>query len=100
MAWVSITESRGLVKHSTDDTYMPLLDNIASHLVSFSPTARQSSAFNANTRVITVISTADCFVAIGANPTATTAAGVFLSSGVYRTLPCAGSDKLSAISAS
>jgi hypothetical protein len=100
MAFVAITESRGLVKHPTDDTYMPMLDSITSHLISLSTSSQQSAAFSAVTQVVTLISTADCFFEIGSAPVATTASGAFLASGVYVTRPCDPSDKIAVINAS
>ena len=99
MAWVSITESRGLVKQPNDDTYMPMLDEITSHLVSLGAASAASTAFSGVTKVITICSTADCFFEIGATPTATTASGAYLASGVYLSRPCAPSDKIAVINA-
>lgn len=100
MAWVSITESRGLIKHPTDDTYLPMLNEITSHLISLSSSSQDSAAFSTVTTIITIISTEDCFVAIGASPTATTASGAFLKSGVYVTRPCSPGEVLACINAS
>jgi len=99
MAWVSITESRGLVKHPIDDTYVPMLDVRTSHLVSMSTSSQLSAAFSNATTIVTIISTEDAFIAIGAAPTATTASGAFLKSGIYVTRPCNPSDKIAVINA-
>ena len=99
MAWVSITESRRLIKHPIDDTYVPMLDVLTSHLVSMSTSSQLSAVFSAATTIVTIIATEDAFVAIGTSPTATTASGAFLKSGVYVTRPCDPSDRIAVINA-
>lgn len=50
---------------------LPQLPPVAQQTVTFT-TSTQSSALNASTRFVRVISDADCHIEVGANPTATT----------------------------
>lgn len=62
----------------TELAYMPgmsqvaQLPPIAEQVVTFTTTTTQSAAANHSTRFVRVISDADCHIAVGDNPTATT----------------------------
>lgn len=64
--------------------------------VAYTGSAAASNAFGANTRVVRITATTDCFVAISANPTATTSS-VYLPAGVVEYVRVNPSDKISAI---
>lgn len=64
--------------------------------VAYTGTAAASSAFNANTRVIRLVATTDCYVAISANPTATTSSA-YLPQGIVEYVRINAGDKISAI---
>lgn len=67
----------------------------SSQAVSFDASV-QSTAFSANTRIIRVVSTTDCFIAIGSNPTATSSS-TFVPFGSVEYFKVAGAVKLAAI---
>jgi hypothetical protein len=56
----------------------------------------QSTAFGLNTRIIRVVATTDCHVAIGSNPTATTSS-TFLPIFTIEYFKVAAGDKIAAI---
>lgn len=62
-------------------------------------TTAQSSAFGANTTIVRLRSTTDCFVEFGSNPTATSAS-MFLPSGVTEYFGVVGGSKLAVIRSS
>lgn len=65
--------------------------------VAYTGTAGTTSAVAATTTVIRVISTTDCFIEIGAAPTAVADTGMYLPALVPEYFACKGSDKVSAI---
>ena len=67
----------------------------ASQAVSFDGSV-QSTAFSANTRIIRVVATTDCFIAVGANPTATTTS-TYIPFGSVEYFKVAGAVKVAAI---
>jgi hypothetical protein len=64
--------------------------------VSYTGSAAASDAFLAGTRVVRLVATTDCFVAISANPTATTST-IYLPQGVVEYVRVNAGDKISAI---
>ena len=74
MATLYITELKGLAKDSLNGFVTPVaeLPEIANQTVTVSGSTTQSSAFNAATGLIRVISDSVCSVSVGINPTATT----------------------------
>jgi len=70
MSTLKIWES---VQSVDGDPLIRLDSKITTNSVTFTGTAGQSAAFDDDTGIITVLADADCAVAIGANPTATTA---------------------------
>jgi hypothetical protein len=64
--------------------------------VAYTGSAAASNAFAANTKVVRVVATTDCFFAISANPTATTS-NVYLPAGAVEYVRVNPSDKISAI---
>ena len=67
----------------------------ASQAVSFDASV-QSTAFSANTRIIRIVATTDCFIAVGANPTATTSS-TFIPFGSVEYFKVAGAVKVAAL---
>lgn len=61
-----------------------------------SSSAAISNAVGANTRVVRLVATTDCFVAFGSAPTATTS-GLFLPAGVPEYFRVDSGDKVAAI---
>lgn len=74
---------------------MPVVKFGASQAVSYDASV-QSTAVSANVSVIRVVSTTDCHVLIGTNPTATTTSA-FLPSGVVEYIGIKGGEKIAAI---
>lgn len=64
-----------------DNSFQAMFQGVVSN-VSYTATAGQSATFGANTSLIRIVATSDCYYLIGANPTATTANGSFLPLGV------------------
>lgn len=64
--------------------------------VSYTGSAAASSSFNSNTMVVRIVATTDCYVAISANPTATTSSA-YLPAGVVEYVRINPGDKISAI---
>ena len=73
------------------------LPPVAEQVVTFTTTT-QSSALNANTRFVRVMSDADCHIVSAANPTATTS-GMKLSAGVAEYFGVIAGNKLAAVTA-
>lgn len=72
---------------------------VAEQAVSFTTTT-QSSAFSAETRIVRLYSTADCHVAFGTNPTATTSKmKLKADSPEYFAVPVGQSYKVAAVTA-
>jgi hypothetical protein len=70
-----------------------------SSTVAFTASSVQSSAFGAETTIIRVISTEDCFLKFGANPTAATT-DMFLPSGAIGYFGVTAGEKVAAIRSS
>ena len=64
--------------------------------VSYTGTAAVSNAVGANTRIVRLVATTDCHVAISTNPTATTSSA-YLPQGVVEYVRVNPGDKVSAI---
>lgn len=68
--------------------------------VAIGGSSEQSSAFDAETRFIAATTDADCYIQIGADPTATTSApSIFLPSGATRFLGVRPGNKVGVIEA-
>lgn len=74
---------------------MPVVKFAASQAVSYDASV-QSTAVSTNVDVIRVVSTTDCHIQIGTNPTATTSS-TFLPAGVVEYIGIKGGDKVAAI---
>lgn len=72
MSNLNVVEAYGLSKGSGEGIQIIKLPPIATQNVTFTATPGQSDAFNAATRVIRVQADADCFIAVGTDPTAAT----------------------------
>jgi len=68
----------------------------SSQEVAIGATSTQSSAVGPNTSIVRLVSDADCYVAIGSNPTAA-AGGCLLSAGLTEYFACDGGDKVAVI---
>lgn len=68
--------------------------------VSYTGTAGTTPALSANTVVVRVVSTTDCFIEIGLNPTAVANTGLYLPAYVPEYFGCPPSGKVSAIQVS
>lgn len=68
----------------------------AAQKVAFDGTSAQSSAVGANTRVVRLCATQDCFIAIAANPTATTSS-TYLPGGAVEYVRVQPGDKIAVI---
>jgi|694.fasta_scaffold57624_7 hypothetical protein len=68
----------------------------ASQAVAYTGTAAASNAFNAQTSVVRVVATTDCFISTGANPTATTSSA-YLPAGTVEYIRVNPQDKISAV---
>lgn len=71
----------------------------ASQTRAFTGTSAQSAVMGDNTYVVRLTASADCFVAIGANPTATTSS-TFLPAGVVEYVEIFPGQRVAAIQAS
>jgi hypothetical protein len=78
---------------------VPALGLGATLVVAFTGTSAQSAAVDENTLVVRLVATADCFVAIGASPTATTSSA-YLPAGVVEYLAIRPGHKVAALQAS
>jgi len=72
----------------------------ASVKVEYTGTAGTTSAVSANATVVRVVSTTDCFIEIGTNPTAVVDTGLYLAALVPEYFSCPPSAKVSAIQVS
>lgn len=72
MSNLNVTEYAGVARGSGQSVQIVQLPPITTQNVSFTATPGQSAAFNAKTTVIRVQADADCFLAVGADPTAAT----------------------------
>ena len=102
MAKLYITEFSSLqnavgVGHAQESAQLPMLPPAASQVVTFTTTT-QSSALNAATRFVRFIADADCHIAVGANPTATTS-GMKLISGQAEYFGVTPGHKIAAVTA-
>jgi hypothetical protein len=71
----------------------------ASQSVAFTGTSAQSTAVATSTRIVRLVSTQPCFVAIGSDPTATTSS-VYLPANVVQYVSIVGGHKVAAIQVS
>ena len=69
----------------------------ASVNVAYTGTAGTTSAISANAVAVRVISTTDCFIEIGTNPTAVADTGLYLAAYTAEYFSCPPSAKVSAI---
>ena len=65
--------------------------------VAYTGTAGTTVALPSNTEVVRVVSTTDCFIEIGASPTAVADTGMYICALVPEYFACSGSGKVSAI---
>lgn len=73
MATLYISEYSDLAKTSVDFKFQaPQEPALADQTVTISGTSAQSSAFNANTRLVMVVTDTACHIIFGSSPTATT----------------------------
>lgn len=70
-----------------------------SDAVAYTGTAAASAAMPANAVAVRVVSTTDCFIEIGPDPTAVAESGLFLPAGVPEYFECSPNAKVSAIQA-
>lgn len=75
---------------------MPVVRFGAAQVLAYTGTSAQSTALSADASVIRIVSTTDCHVLIGDNPTATTTS-TFLPAGLVEYVGCKGGNKVAAI---
>ncbi len=69
----------------------------ASQALAFTNVSAQSVAVGANTTLVRLFATEDCFIAIGSNPTAAANSSMFIPSGISEYIGIAKGDKIAAI---
>lgn len=94
MAKLHVSEYGGLVQTSGGVSPLVAEPPTAEQVVSYT-TSTQSSAFNANTKVIRLVADADAYIKVGADPTAD-ANDKFLPSGVVEYFYVQPGDKIAA----
>lgn len=82
-------------KNQSNDT-LQVVSLGSSQNVSYTGTAASSTAFASTTTVVRLVSTSDCYVVFGSNPTATTSSS-FLPVGVVEYFLVTPGQKVSAI---
>jgi hypothetical protein len=99
MAKLFITEFKAM-ENANDIGGVPQIAKLpgVDQVVTFT-TSTQSTAFAYNTRFVRVIADADCHIAYGTNPTATTST-MRLSAGVAEYFGVSTGDKIAAVTAS
>ena len=70
-----------------------------SRALTFTATSAQSTAVDASTRIVRLVSTQACFFLIGANPTAAANTSVYLPANVVQYVSIPGGSKIAAIQA-
>ncbi len=71
-----------------------------SQTVAVGAASAQSTALDDNTTIVRLFATVDCFIAIGSNPTAASATGMFIPGGIIDFIGINKNDKIAVIRSS
>lgn len=81
MIFIMARGSKGSIVGGIPENTFPIIRPGNSQKIAFTGTSQQSSAFGVDVSIVQIFATEDCYIKIGADPTANTTTSSFVPSG-------------------